>query len=90
MKKIYEFMLKLFLSNTYVKVRIIIVTVKIIKRIKIMLVLSRKAEESIIINTPDQKEIKITIIKIENKKVKIGISAANEFTILREELTLGN
>jgi carbon storage regulator CsrA len=83
-------MLKLFLSNTYVKVRIIIVTVKIIKRIKIMLVLSRKAEESIIINTPDQKEIKITIIKIENKKVKIGISAGNEFTILREELTLGN
>jgi carbon storage regulator CsrA len=83
-------MLRLFLLNTYVKVRIIIVTVKLIKRIKIMLVLSRKAEESIIINTPDHKEIKITIIKIENKKVKIGISAGNEFTILREELTLGN
>lgn len=55
-----------------------------------MLVLSRKAEESIIINTPDQKEIKITIIKIENKKIKVGISAGAEFTILREELTLGN
>lgn len=55
-----------------------------------MLVLSRKAEESIIINTPDKKEIKITIIKIENKKVKVGISADNEFTILREELTLEN
>jgi carbon storage regulator CsrA len=83
-------MLRLFLLNTYVKVRIIIVTVKLIKRIKIMLVLSRKAEESIIINTPDHKEIKITIIKIENKKVKVGISAGTEFTILREELTLGN
>jgi carbon storage regulator CsrA len=83
-------MLRLFLLNTYVKVRIIIVTVKLIKRIKIMLVLSRKAEESIIINTPDHKEIKITIIKIENKKVKIGISAGNEFTILREELIIGN
>jgi carbon storage regulator CsrA len=83
-------MLKLFLLNTYVEVRIIIVIVKLIKRIKIMLVLSRKSEESIIINTPDQKEIKITIIKIENKKVKVGISAGTEFTILREELTLGN
>ncbi len=55
-----------------------------------MLVLSRKAEESIIINTPDHKEIKITIIKIENKKIKVGISAGAEFTILREELTLEN
>jgi carbon storage regulator CsrA len=83
-------MLTLFLLNTYAKVRIIIVIVKLIKRIKIMLVLSRKAEESIIINTPDNKEIKITIIKIENKKIKVGISAGAEFTILREELTLGN
>jgi len=55
-----------------------------------MLVLSRKQEESIIINTPDKKEIKITIIKIENKKVKVGISADNEFTILREELIINN
>jgi len=54
-----------------------------------MLVLSRKAEESIIINTPDKKEIKITLIKIENKKVKIGISADNSYTILREELIIG-
>ena len=83
-------MLTLFLLNTYAKVRIISVIVKLIKRIKIMLVLSRKAEESIIINTPDHKEIKITIIKIENKKIKVGISAGAEFTILREELTLGN
>jgi carbon storage regulator CsrA len=83
-------MLTLFLLNTYAKVRIIIVIVKLIKRIKIMLVLSRKAEESIIINTPDHKEIKITIIKIENKKIKVGISAGAEFTILREELTLEN
>jgi carbon storage regulator CsrA len=51
-----------------------------------MLVLSRKPEESIIINTPDNKEIKITLIKIENKKVKIGISADSTYTILREEL----
>ena len=55
-----------------------------------MLVLSRKADESIIISTPDQKEIKITIIKIENKKIKIGISAGAEFTILREELIIKN
>ncbi len=52
-----------------------------------MLVLSRKPEESIVISTPDNKEIRITLIKIEsNRRAKIGIEASEEYTILREEL----
>lgn len=49
-----------------------------------MLVLSRKAGESLIIGN----NIKITIVRIERGgKVRIGIDAPKEIRILRKELT---
>ena len=47
-----------------------------------MLLLTRKAQESIIING----NIKITILKLDRGQVKIGIDAPKEIPILREEL----
>lgn len=47
-----------------------------------MLILSRKKEESLVI----QDNIIITILEIGNDKVKLGISAPREITILRQEL----
>lgn len=53
-----------------------------------MLVLSRKKDEKIIIKGPDMKEIHITIVKIDNKnKVRVGIKADKDVTVLRSELT---
>lgn len=48
----------------------------------ILLVLSRKKEESIMIGD----DIEIKIIKIEGKAVKIGIIAPKNLRILRKEL----
>lgn len=47
-----------------------------------MLVLSRKCEESLIIND----EIEIKIIEVVGDKVKLGIEAPKNFKILRKEL----
>lgn len=47
-----------------------------------MLILSRKPEESIVIDD----EIVITILAIEGEKVKIGISAPRHVRVLRQEL----
>jgi carbon storage regulator len=47
-----------------------------------MLILTRKKNESIIIN----KDIEIQIISIEEGKVKIGINAPKEVTIHRSEI----
>ena len=47
-----------------------------------MLVLSRKTDESIII---DQR-ITITILEVRGDKIRIGIDAPKEIPILREEL----
>jgi carbon storage regulator len=47
-----------------------------------MLILSRKKDESIIING----NIEIKIIEIEDGKVKIGIEAPKDIDILRKEL----
>lgn len=49
-----------------------------------MLVLTRKKEEGIVIDD----NIEITIISIEGDKVKLGISAPKNKTILRKELYL--
>lgn len=49
-----------------------------------MLILSRKPEESIVI----QGDIVITILAIEGDKVKIGIKAPREVQVYREELWL--
>lgn len=52
-----------------------------------MLVLSRKKDETILIKQPGQKPIKITVVRIDNKnKVRIGIEADQEVSILRSEL----
>lgn len=47
-----------------------------------MLVLSRKTDESIIIND----EIEITVLACEGDKVKLGVSAPKEVRIFRKEL----
>ena len=52
-----------------------------------MLVLSRKNNESIILQIPGQDDIKITVVRIDNKnKVRIGVTADKEITVLRQEL----
>jgi len=53
-----------------------------------MLVLSRKKDETIILRGPNIDDIKITIVRIDNKnKVRIGIEADKDITVLRSELT---
>lgn len=47
-----------------------------------MLVLTRRSEESIIIGG----NIQVTVLSVEGEKVKIGIDAPREVTILRKEL----
>lgn len=52
-----------------------------------MLVLSRKKDESIIIRGKGMEEVKITVVRIDNRnKVRLGIEAGESVTILREEL----
>jgi carbon storage regulator len=48
-----------------------------------MLILSRKAEESIVID----EKITVKIISIDKGVVKLGIDAPSEISILRSELT---
>lgn len=53
-----------------------------------MLVLSRKKDETILLKSPNMEDIKITIVRIDNKnKVRIGIEADKEVTVLRSELS---
>ncbi len=47
-----------------------------------MLVLTRRIDEKIVIND----NIVITILSIEGEKVKVGIAAPREVTVLRHEL----
>lgn len=52
-----------------------------------MLVLSRKKDETILIKRNGYKDIKITVVRIDNKnKVRIGIDADPDVTVLRSEL----
>ena len=52
-----------------------------------MLVLSRKKDEQIILKGENFKDIKITIVRIDNSnKVRIGIEADQTISILRSEL----
>lgn len=52
-----------------------------------MLVLSRKTDEKIIVKRENMPDIVITIVRIDQNRVKIGIDADQDITILREELT---
>jgi carbon storage regulator len=47
-----------------------------------MLVITRKIEESIILGN----EIVVTVLEIENNRVKIGIEAPKQISIYRDEI----
>jgi len=47
-----------------------------------MLVLTRKVDQAIVI----QGNIMVTVLRVERDRVKLGISAPGEITVLREEL----
>jgi carbon storage regulator len=47
-----------------------------------MLVLTRRSDESIII----REDIVVTVLAIEGDRVKLGVSAPREISILRKEL----
>lgn len=52
-----------------------------------MLVLSRKKDETILLKTANNEDIKITVVKIDNKnKVRLGIEAPREVSVIRSEL----
>lgn len=52
-----------------------------------MLVLSRKKDETIVLKVPGQDDIKITVVRIDNRnKVRIGVEANKNITVLRDEL----
>lgn len=53
-----------------------------------MLVLSRKPDEKILLQVKGlEQDIELTVVRIDNNKVRLGISANDEVTILRSELT---
>lgn len=47
-----------------------------------MLILTRKVDQSIVI----QGNILVTVLRVERDRVKLGITAPGEITVLREEL----
>jgi carbon storage regulator len=50
-----------------------------------MLVLTRKRDEQIILNLPEQT-IRIRVVAVEGNRVRIGIEAPRDVHITREEL----
>ena len=53
-----------------------------------MLVLSRFPNEQIVITTSDGEKIRITLVKVDGAKARIGIDAKPETSIVRSELLL--
>jgi len=52
-----------------------------------MLVLSRKPDEKILLQIKGMKEdIELTVVRIDHNKVRLGINANEDVTILRSEL----
>ena len=52
-----------------------------------MLVLSRKKDEVVILRIPGREDIQIVVTRIDGRnKVRLGIVADKEVTILRSEL----
>ena len=52
-----------------------------------MLVLSRKKDETIVIKSPGKEDIRITVVRIDNRnKVRLGIEADKSVIVLRSEL----
>jgi len=50
-----------------------------------VLVLSRKRDEKILLKVNEQ-DIELTVVRIDNNKVRLGIQAEKNVTILRSEL----
>jgi carbon storage regulator len=53
-----------------------------------MLVLSRKRDEKIILQREGSEDIELTVVRIDNNKVRLGINAGEDTTILRHELLI--
>jgi len=52
-----------------------------------MLVLSRKKDETIVLQIPGMEDIKLTVVRIDGpNKVRIGVEAEKDVVVLREEL----
>lgn len=51
-----------------------------------MLVLSRKRDEKILLQVNEQDSIELTVVRIDANKVRLGINAEENVTILRSEL----
>jgi carbon storage regulator CsrA len=51
-----------------------------------MLVLSRKKDETILLKRPGMETIEVTVVRIDNNRVRLGIKADKEVVVLREEL----
>lgn len=51
-----------------------------------MLVLSRKRNEKIVMKTKEGEKIELTVVRIDNNKVRFGIQASDQVLILRAEL----
>ena len=51
-----------------------------------MLILTRRVGETILIGD----DIRVTVLKVHGNQIRIGISAAKDVTILREEVHLRN
>lgn len=51
-----------------------------------VLVLSRKKNEKIFLKVKGDEEIELTVVRIDNNKVRLGIQASENTTILRSEL----
>ena len=51
-----------------------------------MLVLSRKVDQSILIECPDGTVIDVMVTRIEPGKVRLGVTAPLEVSIVRREL----
>lgn len=56
-----------------------------------MLVLSRKRDEKILLQVGEniKEDIELTVVRIDANKVRLGIKAGNNVTILRSELLNG-
>ena len=52
-----------------------------------MLVLSRKRDEKILVKVPGiEKGIEVTVVQIDQSRVRLGFNAPENVTILRSEL----
>jgi carbon storage regulator CsrA len=52
----------------------------------LMLVLSRKKDERILLKLNENEEVELTVVRIDANKVRLGIEASNSVAILRSEL----